>query len=774
MHTPPRQDTEAEPTIETFGWTLTRGEEKIDVQVTKEENDYLKSCSNQEEALEFLEKIVERQREAATAAEATQAENLAKPPSPTPTDKSFEEFTQRMSRLEESTKQRTVVQEPPPTDQLGDDGNAAHQNREEDACRDREHQFQQRTIKHLSAPSKKFYEAVRALHFQLDNPNFTDDVSKQYGDGLLRDVEENYKKVEEAREYCLEVLEPEERMQNHRMEYLDKKLDEVFLCRRVHNKYFEQQEERKKLRQSQPSQVQPPYQGNITMTAPPPLRPTIVSSAQRPAFIQARPAMMSTPFPRYSMRHPPPNPQISPIHHGPQPQNQAGFNTNQNHGHQNPNHEQSQQRHGFNQYGQQEPNHGQSQQRPGFNQYEPNHGQSQQRPGFNQYAHQGSCYGQPQQPHQAAFQVFEDQNQGSKMPAQAAPSVARTHHYTRFKLNEELALVEKFDASQPRAYMAFRTQWTNFMAKMEKEQRSNLDLYYALLKVLGGTAYDIVKTQHPNDQSYATGIKKLDDLFYNPTNLLRETVQNLLKSHKMNDSYESLLGGINKLWDAWNDLDQADLTKEQLKGLLFIAATEKNLSEESWKCWLEVQNDPKYKENPLAAFEVSNYLGAMRKAMVNLQRRKVALGPKENKPNHQTKTGRKQSTLFGSYSNTVPSNNQNNNSSKGNSQQQARGPNNTCISCGKDPHRYQLQCPKLKQMTANEIYKIMTNSGIECQMCLGLGHRTPNCPAARDGLLKKCQIKENGKECQRYHCRYLHKSARPKEESNQAPPTNQQ
>ena len=242
----------------------------------------------------------------------------------------------------------------------------------------------------------------------------------------------------------------------------------------------------------------------------------------------------------------------------------------------------------------------------------------------------------------------------------------------------------------------------------------------------------------------------------------------------MNDSYESLLGGINKLWDAWNDLDQADLTKEQLKGLLFIAATEKNLSEESWKCWLEVQNDPKYKENPMAAFEVSNYLGAMRKAMVNLQRRKVALGPKENKPNHQTKTGRKQSTLFGSYSNTVPSNNQNNNSSRGNSQQQARGPNNTCISCGKDPHRYQLQCPKLKQMTANEIYKIMTNSGIECQMCLGLGHRTPNCPAAKDGLLKKCQIKENGKECQRYHCRYLHKSARPKEESNQAPPTNQQ
>ena len=61
--------------------------------------------------------------------------------SPTPTDKSLEEITQRMSRLEYSRKQTAGAQEPPPTDQLGDDGNAAHQNKEEDACRDRKHEF---------------------------------------------------------------------------------------------------------------------------------------------------------------------------------------------------------------------------------------------------------------------------------------------------------------------------------------------------------------------------------------------------------------------------------------------------------------------------------------------------------------------------------------------------------------------------------------------------------------------------------------------------------
>merc|ERR1712218_110569 len=154
----------------------------------------------------------------------------------------------------------------------------------------------------------------------------------------------------------------------------------------------------------------------------------------------------------------------------------------------------------------------------------------------------------------------------------------------------------------------------------------------------------------------------------------------------------------------------------------------------------------------MAAFEISTYLGAMNKAMLNAQRRKNALGPKENNPKTHPKNFKKQSTLFGSYSSTVESSNQGNNSIRGKTQQQARGPNDTCITCSKTPHRYQLNCPKLKQMTANQIYKIMTNSGIECQMCLGLGHRTPNCPAAKDGLLKKCQIKENGKECQRYHC----------------------
>ena len=169
----------------------------------------------------------------------------------------------------------------------------------------------------------------------------------------------------------------------------------------------------------------------------------------------------------------------------------------------------------------------------------------------------------------------------------------------------------------------------------------------------------------------------------------------------------------------------------------------------------------------MEAFEISAYLGSINKAMLNAQKRKNALGSRESNPKPQAKPGHKQSTLFGSYSNTVQSNTQ----SKAKVQQQARGSNNTCITCGKNPHKYQLNCPKLREMNANQIYKIMTNSGIECQMCLGLGHRTNNCPATKEGLLKKCNIKEDGQECQRYHCRYLHKYKKTTEEPKGPPPS---
>ena len=684
LHTPPKSE-ESDPRF--LSWkVLINGTEEI-VQVNEEDNQYLSLPSTTEEQ---RSKLLTAIWEKASSAAAAAAMNIVSPedlnPSkvtpantPTSTEEDLEEIEERTRLLEESLSKNTDVKK------LVEEGGE----KDHDACKNRQHEFLQRTKIHLAAPAKRFIKAVNTLMVQLDRTKWADEVSKQYGDELLLEVQALYIPLEEAREYCLEALDDTERLEDKYKAYMDQKFELKCTCERVHKKYFEQQEENKKLRQQ--------YQQQQQQQMPPVHIPTIVTTTPMPppVFAPTMPTMMSsTPF------HPPPVSQPVPN-------------------------------------------------------FAPILGQQQQ----------GHRYVQP-----PGFNIYEgQQDQESRIPTPTAPSVINAHHHTRFKLSEELSLVEKFDGSQPRAYMAFRAQWSNFVEKMKMEERSNLDIYYALLKVLEGAAKDLVKTKYPNDQSYLQAIKKLDDLFYNPTNLLRDMVHNLLKNNKMSDSYESLLSGMTKLMDAWNDLNQADLTKDQLKGLLFVAATEKNLSEESWKCWLEVQNDPRFKQNPMEAFEISAYLGSIKKAMLNAQKRKNAIGAKE--PSIETpsklwsKSGKRQSTIYGSYSMDVNTMNNGSRHAKAKVQNQARGPNDTCIICGRNPHRYQLNCSKLRELTANQLYKIMVNAGIECQMCLALGHRTRECPAAQEGFLKKCTIKEDNVECGRYHCRFLHKPKKANEET---------
>ena len=96
---------------------------------------------------------------------------------------------------------------------------------------------------------------------------------------------------------------------------------------------------------------------------------------------------------------------------------------------------------------------------------------------------------------------------------------------------------------------------------------------------------------------------------------------------------------------------------------------------------------------------------------------------------------------------------------------QANKYNDKCIFCNKKSHRYQLYCKQLKKMTPNQIYKVMTTFGINCKMCLEPGHKTKNCQATTKGLLRKCPVKEDGKECQKYHYMYLHKHKTKEEET---------
>ena len=367
------------------------------------------------------------------------------------------------------------------------------------------------------------------------------------------------------------------------------------------------------------------------------------------------------------------------------------------------------------------------------------------------------------------FQVFQDQGPSIPINQRDAstyqlrnPVLVERQPQRRFKLEEELALVARWGADKPRAYLAFRAQWNNFVTKMETSGRSQIDLYYALLKKLDDKAKDLVETQYPDDNSYKRAISQLDKLFYEPTNLLRDLISKLLRTNKMVDTYESLLSGVSELSEAWRDLEQANLDKEQLKGLLFIAATEKKLSEGAWQEWLEIQNRPS--ENPMDCLQVKSYMGAIQVAMTNAQKRQNALG-KPNYGGEQRSKPKPRSTLYGSY-NVMTTSTQN--IQKTPTQNQARTEDGHCVFCNDQPHKYQLYCPSLKRMSPDEIWKVMREKKIFCRMCLGLGHNQNECEAVKEGRLKKCNIKkDNGEPCNGLHCRYLHRSSK-KESTPQA------
>ena len=325
-----------------------------------------------------------------------------------------------------------------------------------------------------------------------------------------------------------------------------------------------------------------------------------------------------------------------------------------------------------------------------------------------------------------------------------------------FKMNDELALVQDFDASKPRSYMAFRAQWQNFELKMTKANRSELDLYYNLLKVVKGSAKNLIQSDYPNQNSYRDAIHLLDKMFFEPTNLLRDMIKKLGRVHKMTDSYDSLLQGTISLRQAWNDLNQANLNVEQLKGLLFIATTEKQLSEGSWKIWLDVQNDPRNIDNPNFSFDINHYMHAINQAMSNSQKRENAVGKSINTENKF----KPKSTLYGSYS-TNPVDKETNSVDK--KQYTQAHVNGMCVfGCGLAQHKFQLYCPKLRTLKPEQIESIMKKHFINCYLCLGTKHGTKFCESFKIGRLKRCSIIEQNREkCNRMHCRFLHRYKNP-------------
>ena len=145
------------------------------------------------------------------------------------------------------------------------------------------------------------------------------------------------------------------------------------------------------------------------------------------------------------------------------------------------------------------------------------------------------------------------------------------------------------------------------------------------------------------------------------------------------------------------------------------------------------------------------FLGTIHTAMNNAQREQSVVG---RRPPSRPSRPRPTSTLYGSYNTSITS------SPKESTRQAGTG----CVFCqSANHHRYQLYCPKLKNMTPERIWQIMKQNGITCQMCLCLGHDTRGCPAIKNGALKLCNLKDAQNEiCGKSHCRFLHQE--PKKE----------
>ena len=537
-------------------------------------------------------------------------------------------------------------------------------------CQDRFHEFERRAKTDLAVPAKKFVKACQTLTTQLNKEIFGGSLSKEFGDKLLREVEETYDRMAEAREYCLEVLTQQDREQNPRYDqYMKEKLEELCVCQRIHLQYFDEQQRLQEHLQNQQQRMDPDFQRQLDY-----------QQTQQPSTSHAQ--VYQPPSKQPIISRPPPVVVENPMQPKGQPQQQMG---------------------------------------PPLAQPQPNR----------------------------AFQIYKDL---SPIPTPTGPSVIHEQTHLKFRLKDELEVIEQFDGSKPRDYLRFRVQWGNLDDKMMHTDMSGLDKYNALRKVLTGKAKRLIDTKYPDQESYQRSRDKLELTYYKPKLHVTEVIHSLAKWDKMTDNYESLFNGYNRLKDSWDDLEHLNLSKGQLKGLLLITANEKNLSDDTWTIWHSIQNDPRYAENSMECLNVDAFLGAIQTAMNNAQRKQNVVG---RRPTTDQKPKPK-STLYGSYNAAAVQ------PARKEIQKQA---GSGCVFCSRTTHhRYQLYCPSLKTLQPEEIWQVMKKNGITCQMCLCPGHSTRECEPTRNGVLKKCSIKDDQDNvCGKFHCRFLHRA--PKKES---------
>ena len=146
-----------------------------------------------------------------------------------------------------------------------------------------------------------------------------------------------------------------------------------------------------------------------------------------------------------------------------------------------------------------------------------------------------------------AFQVYQDT---SPIPTPMGPFVVYEPTHLKFRLKDELEVIEQFDGSQPREYLCFRVQWGNLDDKMRQINMSELDKYNALRNVLMGKAKMLIVTKYPDQNTCQRSREKLETTYYKPKLHVTDVTHSLAKHNSMTDIYELLFNGYNRLKDS--------------------------------------------------------------------------------------------------------------------------------------------------------------------------------------------------------------------------------
>ena len=283
-------------------------------------------------------------------------------------------------------------------------------------------------------------------------------------------------------------------------------------------------------------------------------------------------------------------------------------------------------------------------------------------------------------------------------------------------------------------YPTWRSRWNHAKRIMDEMNMSSIDQYYKLQDVLGQRPSSLVYEPTPTKETLSFALSTLDQMYGDAQLYLRDVSRSIFNLKPMKDNVVSLEDGLAELKKSYAKLKQKNMSEKELFLLLFVLQTEDKLSKVSFQEWIKIKRGKKDDASALGAnVVIEDYWNAISYALDNARHLEKPSGDDGDrqdgggggKPgNHKQK-----SSFYGSHS-------------------VALNDDKKCIFCEKKAHPKQIECGLLPTLSKSKIYRIMSKFGVECQKCLELGHRSPNCPSG----LADCNIDKCGKP----HIRFLH------------------